>query len=78
MADSRSIQNSGATGVAPSSYSELQLREGWGTQGASDRPDRLTMHTSREEADVGALGAALGGVALVLIATLVLVVLFAF
>ena len=78
MADSRPIQNSGATGVAPPSARDPQLREGWGTQGAKDRPDRLLMHTSRDDADVGALGAALGGIALVLIATLVLVLLFAF
>ena len=78
MADADNRRFFAGTAVTPPSAQPLQLREGWGSEGASERPSRLLQHTATNEADVGTVGAALGAVALVLIAAAVVVVAFAF
>ena len=75
MADEGYIRHSAGSAVRPS-YQEPTLRQGWGE--GTDRPARLTQHASADEVDVGSLGAVLGAIALVLVATGVMVWAFAF
>ena len=75
MADESYIRHSAGTAVRPS-YQEPALRQGWGE--GTDRPARLTEHAQADEADVGSLAAVLGAIALVLVATGVIVWAFAF
>ena len=77
MADESQVRQSAGAAVRPS-YQEPALRHGWGTPGSGERPARVTQHAQTDEADVGSLAAALGGIALVLIATAVMVIAFAF
>ena len=65
--------------MTPPSTGEPALREGWGS-GTSDRSARLMQHTQTDDTDVSLrpLLAALGAVALVLIAAALIVVAFAF
>ena len=80
MADEPFIRHSAGTAVTPPSTRDPQLREGWGSGGATDRPARLMQHTQTDdtEASVGPLMGALGAIALVLIASAVIVIAFAF
>ncbi len=78
MPEADYTRHSAATAVTPPSTREPSLRQGWGSSGASGRPDRLMQHVQSDEADVGSLVAALGAVALVLIAAGAMVVAFAF
>ena len=75
MADESYIRHSAGSAVRPS-YQEPGLREGWGE--GTERPARLTQHASADEVDVGSLAAVLGVIALVLVATGVIVWAFAF
>ena len=79
MANARYDRHSAATAVTPPSSREPGLRQGWGSPGAQ-RPARLTQHATTDDpnAAVRPLAAALGGVALVLIATALIVLAFAF
>lgn len=74
MADSSPLRHSAASAVRPD-YQEPTLRSGWER---NERPERLTELVATDEADVGTLAAALAGIALVLIATAVMVIAFAF
>ena len=76
MADEGYVRHSAGSAVRPS-YQEPALRK-WGGSEGSNRPAHLTQHASADEVDVGSLVAALAAIALVLIATGVIVWAFAF
>lgn len=80
MAEAHFIRHSARTAVRPPGLQEPELRQGWGSSGATDRPARLTQHMQTEDTDVSVqpLVAALGAVALVLIASALIVLIFAF
>ena len=80
MADADHMRHSARTAVTPPGARDPALREGWGSGGATDRPDRLTQHMQTEDTRVTVrpLMGALAAVALVLVAAAVIVVAFAF
>ncbi len=76
MADEGYVRHSAGSAVR-GSHREPGLRT-WGGSEGSDRPAHLTQHASADEVDVGSLVAVLAAIALVLIATGVMVWAFAF